>query len=43
MSPGPCSTAVPPRQFVEEVLADHPREVAEKILHGNAARIYHLD
>ena len=43
MSPGPASIAMPPKQYIEEVLGDLPLETAEKILHGNAARIYHLD
>jgi predicted TIM-barrel fold metal-dependent hydrolase len=43
MSPGPCSIAVSPDQYIQEVIGKQPRNVAEKLLHGNAARIYHLD
>jgi predicted TIM-barrel fold metal-dependent hydrolase len=43
MSPGPASTALVPRNFVDEVLGDLPEDLLQKILHDNAARIYHLD
>lgn len=43
MSPGPKSTAVPPNQYIQETLGALPQDVVQKILHDNAARIYHLD
>ena len=43
MSPGPASVALPPRQYIDDVLGSLSEEVAGKILHGNAARIYNLD
>jgi uncharacterized protein len=42
MSPGPASIAVPPRQYIDEVLGDLPEDVSRKVLHDNAARIYNL-
>jgi len=43
MSPGPKSTAQPPNVYVQETMGDLPQDVVSKILHDNAARIYHLD
>jgi uncharacterized protein len=43
MSPGPASIAVPPRQYIDEVLGELPEEVSRKVLHDNAARIYNLN
>jgi uncharacterized protein len=43
MSPGPASSAIKPSEYIEIVLKGLPRETQQKILHGNAARIYHLD
>ena len=43
MSPGPASVALPPKQYIDEVLGGFSEDVAGKILHGNAARIYNLD
>jgi predicted TIM-barrel fold metal-dependent hydrolase len=43
MSPGPATIAVRPADYVAEALAGQPADVVEKILYGNAARIYHLD
>jgi predicted TIM-barrel fold metal-dependent hydrolase len=43
MSPGPATSAISPAAYVEKALAGVSREDAGKILHGNAARIYHLD
>lgn len=43
MSPGPASTADVPRDFIEQTLGDLPEAVLRKVLHDNAARIYHLD
>jgi uncharacterized protein len=42
MSPGPASIAVPPRQYIDEVLGELPEDVSRKVLHDNAARIYNL-
>ena len=43
MSPGPCTSAINPVDYIEKAMAGISREDAGKILHGNAARIYHLD
>ena len=43
MSPGPQSTADHPRDYAERALGDLPEELIEKVVHGNAARVYHLD
>lgn len=43
MSPGPASYADNPKDYIEKVFKGVPESSAEKILHGNAARIYHLD
>ena len=43
MSPGPASVALPPKQYIDEVLGGFSEEVVGKILHRNAARIYNLD
>jgi predicted TIM-barrel fold metal-dependent hydrolase len=42
MSPGPASGALPPRQFITEKLGGLPRDVLRKLLHDNAAALYHL-
>jgi predicted TIM-barrel fold metal-dependent hydrolase len=43
MSPGPVSTALAPKDFIAENLGHLPTGVLKKILHDNAARVYHLD
>ena len=43
LSPGPASTADIPRKFVDDALGDLPEATARKVLHDNAARVYHLD
>jgi predicted TIM-barrel fold metal-dependent hydrolase len=43
MSPGPVSTALPAAEFISERLGHLGEPVLRKILHDNAARIYHLD
>ena len=43
MSPGPATSAVSPRKFIAEELGDLPRDVLQRILHDNAAELYHLD
>ena len=43
MSPGPASSALAPNQFLEDNFSDLDEATLSKILHDNAARIYHLD
>jgi predicted TIM-barrel fold metal-dependent hydrolase len=43
MSPGPASQAVKPKDFIAQHLSHLPDEVLSKVLHDNAARVYHLD
>ncbi len=43
MAPGPATSAVEPWQYIDETFKDVPDDTMRKILHGNAARIYHLD
>jgi len=43
MSPGPASTAVAPLTYVESNFGNLPRDTLQKVLHDNAARLYHLD
>ena len=43
MSPGPATSAIAPDRYIEEALGDLPEPTLRKILHDNAARIYHLD
>jgi predicted TIM-barrel fold metal-dependent hydrolase len=43
MSPGPASSALVPRDFIAERMGHLPPDVLRKVLHENAARIYHLD
>ena len=43
MSPGPASVASNPKHYIEEVFSTMPEETRHKVLHDNAARIYHLD
>jgi len=43
MSPGPATAAVAPNQYIVETFGDLPEPALRKILHDNAARIYHLD
>lgn len=42
MSPGPASIADNPRDFIEQNMRDLPEDVLNKVLHDNAARLYHL-
>ena len=42
MSPGPASTAVRPDEYLRTTFGDLDPMAARKILHDNAARIYHL-
>jgi predicted TIM-barrel fold metal-dependent hydrolase len=43
MSPGPTSSAQRPPDYIRDVFRGIPDAQAEKILYGNAARLYHLD
>jgi predicted TIM-barrel fold metal-dependent hydrolase len=43
MSPGPATAAVEPRQYIADTLGDLPDDVLRKILHDNAAKLYHMD
>ena len=43
MSPGPATTADVPSDYIQRTVGQLPRDAQEKILHSNAARIYHLD
>ena len=42
MSPGPATIAKRPREYAAEALASMPHDVVAKLLHGNAARVYHV-
>ena len=42
MSPGPASSAIRPDDFIREVIGKLTPDVQNKILHDNAARVYHL-
>ncbi|MGD8830238.1 MAG: amidohydrolase family protein [Pseudomonadales bacterium] len=42
MSPGPATIAQHPRQYAAEALAGLPPDVVGKLLHDNAARVYHV-
>jgi len=41
--PGLASVAVKPKDYIDDTLKRFSEEEAVKLLHGNAARIYHLD
>ena len=43
MSPGPASVADVPKDFIEQNLSGLPEDVLKKILHDNAAKLYHID
>lgn len=43
MSPGPASEALVPSEFIATKLGRLGPDVLRKVLHDNAARIYHLD
>ena len=40
--PGPRTPAQRPREYADRVFADIPADVTEKVLAGNAARVYGL-
>jgi predicted TIM-barrel fold metal-dependent hydrolase len=43
MYPGPATTAIMPSEYIEQSFEPYSRDVAEKILYGNAARVYNMD
>ncbi len=43
MAPGPATAAIEPREYIAAELSDLPHDVLRKILHDNAAELYHLD
>jgi len=43
MAPGPATAATEPRNYIADKLSDLPEDVLRKILHDNAAKLYHLD
>ena len=43
MSPGPATIAQHPRDYVEETLGSLPDELINKLLHDNAAKVYHVN
>jgi predicted TIM-barrel fold metal-dependent hydrolase len=43
MSPGPATDARHPRDYIADELGSLPRELQQKILHDNAARVYGLE
>jgi predicted TIM-barrel fold metal-dependent hydrolase len=43
MSPGPVTAAMRPDDYLQGTFGDLPENILRKILHDNAARIYHLD
>jgi predicted TIM-barrel fold metal-dependent hydrolase len=43
MAPGPATAATSPRTYIAEGLSDLTDDVLRKVLHDNAARLYHQD
>jgi predicted TIM-barrel fold metal-dependent hydrolase len=43
MSPGPASPAENPAEHIEKYFAGVPAEVTRKVMHDNAAAVYHLE
>ena len=43
MSPGPATAAVNPKDYIQDTFGQLPADTTRKILHDNAARVYHLD
>jgi predicted TIM-barrel fold metal-dependent hydrolase len=43
MAPGPATAAIKPRDYIAGVLGDLPDATLRKILHDNAAELYHLE
>ena len=42
MSPGPATTAIKPSDYIQQTLSDLPKATVEKLLWGNAAKVYGL-
>jgi predicted TIM-barrel fold metal-dependent hydrolase len=42
MSPGPATTAISPRDYIQQTLSAFPKEIVAKVLHDNAAKLYNL-
>jgi hypothetical protein len=42
ITPGPASAALPPRDHLRVALAGMPDATIRKVLHDNAAALYHL-
>ena len=42
MSPGPATPALPPREYAARALGALPDATLAKVLHDNAARVYHV-
>jgi predicted TIM-barrel fold metal-dependent hydrolase len=42
MSPGPVSSALVPREFINTNLGHLPHDTVRKILQDNATKLYHL-
>lgn len=43
MSPGPASRADVPKDFVQKLFSQIPEEPRRKVLHDNAAKLYHMN
>ena len=43
MSPGPATIAQHPREYASDALSGLPPQIIGKLLHDNAARVYHVD
>jgi predicted TIM-barrel fold metal-dependent hydrolase len=43
VAPGPMSTVVKPRHYIEDALGHLEEAILHKILHDNAAALYHLN
>ena len=42
MSPGPATSAVSAREYIADTLGSLDRGVLQKVLHDNAAKLYHV-
>ena len=43
MSPGPATPAQPPREYANSLFSGMDSHIVSKVLHDNAARVYHID
>jgi predicted TIM-barrel fold metal-dependent hydrolase len=43
LSPGPASAAENPKVMIDKHFADMPADIVRKVLHDNAARLYHVE